>query len=64
MQISFIYFSNPIGDRSIAEWVSLWDENELFSLYSAADIPQFQFDEIEKAIFAIVYPHPRSLFNH
>jgi hypothetical protein len=60
MQISFIYFSNPIGDRSIAEWVSLWKKNELLSLYTAADIPQAQFSEIEKADFAIVYPHLRS----
>ncbi len=64
MQISFIYFSNPIGDRSIAEWVSLWKENELLSLYSAADIPQAQFGQIEKASFAIVYPHLRSNSNH
>lgn len=62
MQISFIYFSNPIGDRSIAEWVSLWKKNELISLHSAADIPQAQFDEITKANFAIVYPHLRSRF--
>ena len=64
MQISFIYFSNPVGDRSIAEWVSLWNKKELMSLYSAADIPQYQFSEMEKANFAIVYPHFRSLFNH
>lgn len=60
MQISFIYFSNPIGDRSIAEWVSLWKKNELLSLYTAADIPQAQFSDIENANFAIVYPHLRS----
>ncbi len=64
MQISFIYFSNPIGDRSIAEWVSLWKENELKSLYSAADIPQAHFNHIAKASFAIVYPHLKSYFNH
>jgi hypothetical protein len=64
MQISFIYFSNPLGDRSIAEWVSLWNKKDLVSLYSAADIPQDQFSEMEKADFAIVYPHLRSLFNH
>jgi len=64
MQISFIYFSNPLGDRSIAEWVSLWNKKELMSLYSAADIPQDQFSDVENANFAIVYPHFRSLFNH
>jgi len=64
MQISFIYFSNPIGDRSIAEWVSLWKKNELLSLSSAADIPQAHFGEIKRASFAIVYPHLRSNFNH
>jgi len=64
MQISFIYFSNPLGDRSIAEWVSLWNKKELTSLYSAADIPQDQFSGMENANFAIVYPQFRSLFNH
>lgn len=64
MQISFIYFSNPVGDRSIAEWVSLWHNRDLLSVYSAADIPQYQFYEMEKANFAIVYPHFRSLYHH
>jgi hypothetical protein len=64
MQISFIYFSNPVGDRSIAEWVSLWKKKELSSLSSTADISQAQFGEIERAMFAIVYPHFRSHFNH
>jgi hypothetical protein len=64
MQISFIYFSNPLGDRSIAEWVSLWNKKGLTSLSSAADIPQDRFSDMEKANFAIVYPHFRSLFNH
>ncbi len=63
MQISFIYFSDPLGDRGIAEWVSLWNNNELQSFYSAADIPQDQFSDMESANFAIVYPHFRSLFN-
>jgi len=48
----------------IAEWVSLWDKNELVSLYSAADIPQSRFSHIEKANFAIVYPNMRSFYPH
>lgn len=64
MQISFIYFSDPLGDRSISEWVSLWSDKRLRSLYSAADIPQERFSDMDKADFAIVYPQFRSLFNH
>jgi len=64
MQISFIYFSNPIGDRSIAEWVSLWSNKKLTSLYSAADIPQDRFSDMDKAGFAIVYSQLKSFFNH
>ena len=64
MQISFIYFSDPVGDRSIAEWVSVWSNKRLSSLYSAADIPQDEFPDMDKAGFAIVYPQFRSLFNH
>jgi hypothetical protein len=63
MQISFIYFSNPGGDRSIAEWISLWNNKEIKSFYSAADIRQDRFLEMEKASFAIVYPQFRSRFN-
>ncbi len=64
MQISFIYFSVNAGDMGIAEWVSLWDKNELVSLYSAADIPYSRFSHIEKANFAIIYPSLRSYFPH
>jgi hypothetical protein len=64
MQISFIYFSDPLGDRSIAEWVSLWSNKRLRSLCSAADIPQAQFSDMDKADFAIVYSKFRSRFNH
>jgi hypothetical protein len=64
MQISFIYCSNPIGDRSISEWVSLRKKNEIFSYHSAAGIPQARFGELENAVFAIVYPFLRSHPNH
>jgi hypothetical protein len=64
MQISFIYFSVEAGDMGIAEWVSLWDDHELVSVYSSADIPYSRFSHIEKANFGIVYPNPRSLYPH
>jgi hypothetical protein len=64
MQISFIYFSVNAGDMGIAEWVSLWDKNELVSLYSAANIPQSRFSHMEKANFGIVYPNMRSFYPH
>jgi len=64
MQISFIYFSVGTGDMGIAEWVSLWDDHELVSVYSAADIPYSRFSDIEKANFGIVYSNLRSIYPH